>query len=166
MRVEYLQNLSFSQCGRYIYGVDSSVLGKPEWPELYPVGSILQLGESGLSHDEHPTIIERDFCYVNASYMYRIWPLDRSGVVCLDKKHIDASDEDVRSRYIGVIPDLNLGRQENKLFAIWPQDPMDEVKLLIKPDGRTGHPIVIKTGIISEDLLDESEWLDNNSLLS
>lgn len=139
-------------------------MGKPQWPELYPVSEILPLEGSSLPHNKHPTIIERELCYIHESYLYRIWNKERNGVVYLDKKHIDAPNDETKSRYIGVIPDLNLNRQENKLFAIWPQDPTGEVKLLIKPDGRTGHPTLIKTGIMSEDLFDEDEWLDDSVL--
>ena len=165
--IEYLLNLSFSQCGDYIYSVDSATSGKPEWPELYLVNPDSPLGESspaGLQQDGHPTIIERDLCYVHAPFMYRIWNKDQNGVVRLDRKHIDAANDDFKSRYIGVIPDLHLSRLVTMIFAIWPQDPAGEVKLLIKPDRRTGHPTLINTGIMSEDLLGERGWVDDSAL--
>lgn len=100
-------------------------------------------------------------CYVHTSYVYQIYNMGRDRLVRLDRKHIDAPGDGFESRYIGAIPDSNWNLAD-RLCMVWPQAPMGEVKFLIESDGKP--PILIKTGIISQDLLDESGWVDNSVL--
>ncbi|KAI9733891.1 MAG: hypothetical protein M1834_002546 [Cirrosporium novae-zelandiae] len=165
---EFWDHPQISLCGKYAYNVDRAVLSDNiAWPTLFLLSSI-STTHSQVKRASRPTILRRDSCYVHKNRMFRFRPdkgsgLD-SGFIFLDVLNIgEFGTFSSRTRIICVKPDEHLKNASNDSVMIWPPENAedDEVKFLMLP---TGNPVLIRTGIRSEELLQqEDEWVANPS---
>ncbi|KAG6862037.1 hypothetical protein C0995_008225 [Termitomyces sp. Mi166 len=128
------------------------------WPKSYTLP--VKAKRTGLERIlAHPVVLQHGKPYFHSQYvfMFHFLPIRPQGFLCTLFRRIIGTDhsDNGDKRMICVWPDKMQGITGSHL--VWPEDDDSEVIVVVE---EPGHPVIIKTGIMSGNMMREDAWAE------